>query len=67
MVALEICFLTSEQEDFEDEEFEVELEPLEVDELELDSLEEELERRGCRTFPRGCFTMALTALPKLRA
>ena len=36
--------------EFEDEEFEAELELLEVDELELDLLEEEVGRRGCRTF-----------------
>ena len=60
IVALVVGFLTSEQEDeeFEDEEFEVELELLEVDELELDSLEEEVGRRGCRTFRRWYFTMA---------
>ena len=52
LVALGVGVLTSEQEDeeFEDEEFEVGLELLEVDELELDSLQEEVGRRGCRTF-----------------
>ena len=52
LVALGVGVLTSEQEDeeFEDEEFKVGLELWEVDELELDSLQEEVGRRGCRTF-----------------